>query len=125
MIRATSSGNFSKTTGFLNRLLHGDLYTDLDRYGQMGVEALARATPVRTGLAADSWGYRVIRGKSPAIEWYNTDQENGASVIILIQYGHGTGTGGYVEGRDIINPAMRSVFDQISEDIWRKVVTER
>lgn len=89
----------------------------------MGVEALSRSTPVRSGLAAQSWAYRVIRGRRPGIEWYNTDTVNGTPVVILIQYGHGTGTGGYVEGKDFINPAMRGVFDQIADDVWKKVIT--
>jgi hypothetical protein len=111
------------TEAFLQRLLRGDQYAELDRYGRQGVEALARATPVRTGLAANSWAYRVVKGKRPGIEWYNTDTVNGTPVVVLIQYGHATGTGGYVHGRDFINPAMRSVFDQIANDVWKKVIT--
>lgn len=121
-ISISAKGNSDKTKKFLSRLLAGDQYSELDSYGRMGVEALRKATPVRTGLAAQSWGYRIIRGKRPRIEWYNTDRENGVPVVILIQYGHATGTGGYVHGRDFINPAMRPIFDQIANDVWRKVV---
>lgn len=117
MIKITSSGDFKKTLDFLDRLKRRDIYRDLDRYGRMGVDALSRATPVRTGLTANSWGYRVLPGKRPGIEWYNTN----GNVAILIQYGHGTGTGGYVQGRDYINPAMRPIFDQIAADVWKKV----
>lgn len=122
MIRITGKGDFRKTTDGLTRLLKGDLYTDLDRYGKMGVQALSKATPVETSLTAHSWQYRIIRDRNhPRIEWYNTHSVNGTSVAILIQYGHGTGTGGYVVGRDYINPAMRPLFDQIADELWKKV----
>lgn len=123
MFGVENSGDFSRTKQFFNKLLHGGLYSDLDKYGRMGVEALARATPVETGVTAESWGYRVIRNsRHPGIEWYNTNIVSGGTpVVILIQYGHGTGTGGYVAGRDFINPAMRPVFDEIANDIWKKV----
>lgn len=121
MIRISSSGAFKSTTDFLNRVRGGQIYSDLDHYGRLGVQALSSATPVRSGLSASSWAYRVIHGKRPGIEWYNTDTVNGVPVVVLIQYGHGTGTGGYVQGRDFINPAMRGVFDQIADDVWKKV----
>jgi hypothetical protein len=122
MIKVTNRGSFQKTTTFLRRVLSGEIFSDLDRYGRMGVDALSNATPVDTSLTADSWGYRVIRNHSnPGIEWFNTNTVDGTPVAVLIQYGHGTGTGGYVQGRDYINPAMRPVFDQIAEEIWKKV----
>ena len=121
MIGITSSGNLKKTDAFLKRLQKRDIYSDLDRYGKMGVSALSRATPVDSSLTANSWAYRVIRGRRPGIEWYNTNVVGGTPVAILIQYGHGTGTGGYVQGRDFINPAIRPIFNQISDDIWKKV----
>lgn len=123
-ISVTAKGDSGKTTGLLTRLLKGDQFAYLDHYGRLGVEALRAATPIDTGQAASSWAYRVIRGRKPGIVWYNTDTEAGGTlVIILIQYGHGTGTGGYVHGRDIINPAMRGVFDQIADDVWKRVIT--
>lgn len=123
MIRTSGKGDFRKTTGFLNRILHGNQFSELDHYGRMGVDALARATPVDTNLTAQSWGYRVIKERHRVgIEWYNTNTVNGTPVVILLQYGHGTGTGGYVQGRDFINPAMLSLFDQIANDIWEKVI---
>lgn len=122
MIGITSRGDFSKTEGFLAKILRGDIFRDLNNYGQQGVEALSRATPVDTGKTAMSWNYRVIRGRRPGIEWFNTNTENGTSVAILIQYGHGTGTGGYVQGRDFINPAIRPIFDRIADDVWKKVI---
>lgn len=122
MIRAESKGNFRKTESFLKRLLKGDIFSDLDRYGQMGVEALSESTPIDTGLTAKSWQYRIINDTNrPGIEWYNTNTVNGTPVAIMIQYGHGTGTGGYVNGRDYINPAMRPIFDKIADEIWKKV----
>jgi len=121
MIKITGSGDFKKTTEFLDRLKRREIYRDMDRYGRMGVDALSRATPVRTGLTAHSWSYRIIKGRSPGIEWYNTNMAGGTPVAILIQYGHGTRQGGYVHGRDFVNPATRPIFDQIAEEVWKKV----
>lgn len=123
MIRVTSKGNFNNLLGFFNRVRKGDLFSDLDHYGQMGVDALARATPVHTGLTARSWNYQIIEGPTgPTIEWYNTNVVMGNTpVVILLQYGHGTGTGGYVAGRDFINPAIQPIFDKIAADVWKKV----
>lgn len=89
----------------------------------MGVAALEQATPKETGETAISWKYRIVRGKTfIRIEWYNTHLDvNGTMIAVLIQYGHGTGTGGYVVGRDYINPAMRPLFDKFVIDIWKKV----
>lgn len=119
-----SSKSSNKTEKWLKSLADGDIFSDLDRYGQMGVDALARATPVDTGLSANSWAYRIIKDRgSPGIEWYNTNKINGVGtpIVILIQYGHGTGTGGYVPGYDFINPAMKPIFDKIEADVWKKV----
>jgi hypothetical protein len=121
MIKITSTGDFKKTIDFLDRLKRREMYRDLDRYGRMGVEALSRSTPKDTGLTAGSWAYRVLPGKRPGIEWYNTNEAGGTSVAVLIQYGHGTGTGGYVGGRDFINPAMRPIFDMIADEVWKRV----
>lgn len=122
MIGITSRGDHRKTTNFLEKLRRGDIYSDLDRYGQMGVAALSQATPQDTGETAMSWDYRVIRGKRPSIEWFNTNKTiDGTPIAILIQYGHGTGTGGYVMGMDYINPAMRPIFQKIADEVWKKV----
>lgn len=124
MIELTSTGDFKKTRDYLSKFLRGVFFADLDRYGQMGVEALAKSTPVDSRLTATSWRYRVIQGKAPGIQWYNTNITSGGTpVAILIQYGHGTGTGGYVAGRDFINPAMRPVFDKIANEIRKKVTS--
>ena len=117
-----STGDFKNTEKYLKRLKDGELFGNFDRFGRSGVEALASATPTDTGLTANSWGYRIIRNKkNPGIEWYNTNVNRGTNVSILIQYGHGTGTGGYVAGIDYINPAIRPIFDKIVEDVWKQV----
>lgn len=122
MISITSQGDLKKTDDFLKKLLNGDFYSDLNRYGEMGVAALSKATPVDSSLTANSWAYRIIRNrKRPGIEWYNKNQVNGTPVAILIQYGHATGTGGFVQGRDFINPSMRPIFEKIADEIWKKV----
>lgn len=124
MISLTSKGDFEKTRKYFAKLSQQDQFKSLDRYGEMGVRALAKSTPVDSGLTAASWKYRIIKnGKRPGIEWYNTNVQNGASVAILIQYGHGTGTGGYVQGKDYINPAMRPVFDRIVDQFWKEVTS--
>jgi hypothetical protein len=124
MIRLTSKGNYDNTARWLKRLGSQDTFANLDKYGRDGVRALQKATPVDSGITADSWEYRIIRSKTrPGIEWYNTNVVSGASVAIMIQYGHGTGTGGYVQGKDYINPAMRPVFDQIVEAFWKEVTS--
>lgn len=121
MIGISTRGDNDKTTKALKKLLDGDIYSDLERYGQIGVAALASATPTETGLTAHSWTYKVFRGKKPGVAWYNTNMVGGTSVAVLIQYGHGTGTGGYVAGRDFINPVIQPLFDRFADEIWKKV----
>lgn len=124
MIGVSTQGRFEKTTRFLQKMNNRNLFSDMNRYGEMGVQALARATPKESAETANGWRYRVMNDrKGPRIEWYNVhaDDNNNTSVAVLIQYGHGTGTGGYVQGRDFINPTMRPIFDQIANDLWRKV----
>ena len=123
MISITSKGDYKRTLDFLNRSRRGDVFPDLNSYGRIGVNALRRVTPVDTGLTASSWDYRIIKGKhGPTIEWFNTNGKNGTSVAILIQYGHATGTGGYVIGKNYINPAMHPLFDTIANDVWKAVM---
>lgn len=122
-ITIQADGSFINTQKFLSRLTKQDIYAILDKYGPMGVQALSDATPLGTGETAHSWTYEIRQTKgSHELVWINTHNVNGANIAILIQYGHGTGTGGYVPGRDYINPAMRPIFDKILADI-RKVVT--
>jgi hypothetical protein len=107
----------------LLKLARGDFYQGLDKYARDGVTALASASPEESGLAAESWDYKVeITRGSCTITWSNSNVENGFPVAIMLQYGYSTGTGGYVQGRDYINPAMRPVFDRIEEAV-RKAVT--
>ncbi len=122
MIGITSAGSFRKTLSFLHRLGSGDIYRDLDRYGRNGVVALSSVTPVDSGTTAAAWGYNIERNSSGfTIVWTNSNVNQGSRIALLIQYGHGTGTGGYVAGYDYINPAIRPVFDQIQTEIWKRV----
>lgn len=123
LISVTTSGSFKGFEHFIDKILHGRIFSKLDEAGKLGVEALSRATPVDTGLTAASWDY-VIRkdGGGYTIDWVNTNENENVVIAILIQYGHGTGTGGYVIGTDYINPAMESIFQQIADDVWKEVV---
>lgn len=101
-----------------------DIPKILESQGQRGVDALSSATPFESGLASNSWSYIVEGGRNGCrIVWMNADVENGFPVAIMLQYGYGTGTGGYVAGRDYINPAMRPIFDQIAETVWKAVTS--
>lgn len=118
------SGNFSNTERFLNRIRHKDYLNTLDDFGRQGVQALRNATPVDSGTTAESWDYEIHQTKGATeIVWTNSNVHDGVPIAVILQYGHGTGTGGYVQGRDYINPAMRPIFDEIAEKAW-KVVTE-
>lgn len=122
-IKVEHKGDFSKTEHFLKKLSKGDIYAHLDQYAKLGVEALREATPIDSGTTSMSWTYQVeVTGKSAKITWLNTNVNKGENIAILLQYGHGTGTGGYVRGRDYINPAMKSVFDKIAEEVWKEVM---
>lgn len=124
MITFEQKGDFRNTDRFLKRMSKFDFANVLSSAAQKGVQALASATPVNSGLASNSWGYEIKRSRSSfEIIWTNSDIENGFPVAIGIQYGHGTGTGGYVRGRDYINPAMRPIFEQILADLWTEVTT--
>ena len=124
MITFEQKGDFKNSDRFLKRMSNFDFSKTLKGVAQEGVRALAAATPVDSGLAAGSWGYRIERSRNSfAITWTNSDIESGFPVALMIQYGHGTGTGGYVQGRDYINPAMRPIFDQIIERLWTEVTT--
>lgn len=118
-----SKGDFEKTFKFLHKLEEEDYLKVLDELGQRGVDALASATPTDSGETAASWSYEVDRGKGrTTIAWTNSNLGNGwFPIAIELQYGHGTGTGGYVQGRDYINPAIRPVFDNIAEAAWEAI----
>ena len=120
MINITAKGDFKKTDTFLEKLLEKFSAGKLDKYGRMGVEALKANTPRDTGRLAQSWSYHIERTNSGSrIVWTNDDIEGGCNVAILIQYGHGVKGGGYVPGRDFINPALEPVFKQIEFDLER------
>ena len=116
------SGDFEKTYDFLKRMSRGDAFKVLDKYGKLGVDALASATPIASRDTASSWTFEVERtGSTYSINWLNTNVNGGVNIAIILQTGHGTGTGGYVQGRDYINPAIRPVFDKIANEVWREV----
>lgn len=122
MITFRQKGDFSKLTRYLERVKEVIRRGDLNKYGRAGVAALASATPIDTGLTASSWYYEIEHANGSAvISFHNSNIQNGVPIAIILQYGHGTGTGGWVEGRDYINPAIRPIFDAIANDAWREV----
>lgn len=123
MITFKHKGDFSKAMSFLERAKEVVKIGDLDKYGRAGVAALASATPVDSGLTASSWYYTIERQNgSVSITFNNSNVVDGwCNIAIILQYGHGTGTGGWVEGRDYINPAIQPIFDQIANDAWEEV----
>ena len=122
MISFRQKGDFSKLTKFLERAKETVYLGDLNKYGRQGVAALASATPIDSGETAESWYYEIENTKGSAtITFYNSNVQNGVPIAIILQYGHGTRNGGWVEGRDYINPAIQPIFDQIVNDAWREV----
>lgn len=122
MIKFVQHGNFRKTDTFFQKMLRTVKLSKLDKYGRMGVKALEDATPVDTGETAKSWYYKIKRNKdSISIVWTNNSENDGALIAILLQYGHATRNGGFVQGVDYINPALSTVFEKISKDAWREV----
>ena len=122
MISFRQKGDFSKLTRFLERAKNFVQLSDLDRYGREGVAALASATPVDTGKTAASWYYDIkINKESASITFNNSNIQNGVPIAIILQYGHGTRNGGWVEGRDYINPVIQPIFDKIAEEAWKEV----
>lgn len=122
MIKFRQKGDFSKLTRYFERVKEVVKLGDLDKYGREGVAALESATPVDTGLTASSWRYEIDHGKdSVSISFYNDNIQNGAPIAIILQYGHGTRNGGWVQGRDYINPVIRPLFDKIADEAWKEV----
>ena len=122
MISFRQKGDFSKLTRFLEKAKEAVKLGDLDKYGREGVAALASATPVETGLTANSWYYNIEnRNGSVTINFYNSNIQNGVPIAVILQYGHGTRNGGWVQGRDYINPAIQPIFDRIANEAWREV----
>ena len=122
MISFRQKGDFSKLTRFLEKAKRGISLVDLEKYGRAGVAALESATPVDSGETAKSWYYKIeSKNKVISITFLNSNIINGVPIAIILQYGHGTGTGGWVEGRDYINPAIQPVFEQMANDAWKEV----
>lgn len=118
----SSSGSTQRTQSFLKKMSASDFTQNLEAFAQQGVNALASMTPVDSGITASSWTYEITRDRNrTTISWLNTHREDGVNIAIILQYGHGTGTGGYVAGLDYINPAIRPIFDQIADDVWKQV----
>lgn len=122
MITIESEGEWKMTRNWFDRMTKLDLALIMNQFGKEGVSALASATPSKSGLTAKSWDYEVTRkGNNWKITWSNSNVNKGANIAVLIQYGHGTRNGGYVVGRDYINPAIRPVFDKIAKQAWKEV----
>ena len=125
MITVQASGSFDKTEQYLRQMSKFDVITILERYGQDGVNALSAATPTDTGETAASWSYETeYKAGSYFIYWKNSHIVNGVPIAVILQYGHGTRNGGYVHGRDYINPAIRPIFDKIANDVWKEVTSK-
>lgn len=129
-IQFTHKGNFNKIETFLSKAVHirPVIRRILEKYGKLGVNALREATPKDTGKTADSWSYEIVEEENGdmKIVWHNNNIANGwVPVAILLQYGHATGNGGYVQGRDYINPAIDSIFNNLAEEAWKEVSHER
>ena len=122
MITIRQKGDFHKVTGYLERMKNIIHLGILDKYGRKGVEVLKAATPIDSGETANSWYYKIEHGKDYAIiGFYNSHVNDGVSIAIILQYGHGTGTGGWVEGRDYINPSIGPLFDEIADEAWKEI----
>lgn len=124
-ISLSSSGGFGKTEAWLRKIQKLDIGAIAQAGAQRGVRALSAATPRDSSRAAQSWAAEVTRtATATTITWTNSDIENGFPVVIMLQYGHGTGTGGYVQGQDFINPALRPIFDEIAQSVWKAVTSK-
>lgn len=124
MIRFKYSGSFENTEHFFKKAGKSDYLRALERYGQAGVEALSSATPTESGKTAASWGYEIVRKRNGySIYWTNSNVNNGVSIALILQYGHGTGTGGYVQGIDYVNPAIRPIFESLANEAWKEVTS--
>lgn len=124
MIGFRSHGDFKKTEKFLKKSLGRDYRTILEKYGQKGVLALTAATPIDTGLTAASWSYTITENKNGlSVIWENSNVQKGVNIAIILQYGHGTKNGGYVSGRDYINPSLQPIFDDMANAAWKEVTS--
>ncbi|MFA6729177.1 MAG: hypothetical protein WCS17_13330 [Prevotella sp.] len=121
-VRITHKGSFKNTERFLNNVKVGKIQAKLNSFGSAGVQVLSSNTPYASGATANSWGYEIHKTNGRyIIEWTNDNVNDGVNIAVILQYGHGTRNGGYVSGRDYINPAMRPLFDKIAEEAWKEV----
>lgn len=121
----THKGDLKETERFLQNLKKKNFYKNVEKFAQEGVEALSAATPLDSGETSESWGYLIEdKGDTFTITWTNSNVNDGVNIAIILQYGHGTGTGGYVAGQDYINPALRPIFDKIADDVWKEVTSQ-
>ena len=121
-VTISNKGDFAKTFNFLNSSKNINIDSILDKYGKQGVSLLASSTPIDSGLTAQSWSYVIEKSKGKtSIIWKNTNVINGVNIAVILQYGHGTKNGGYVQGRDYINPVIQPIFDRMTEEIWKEV----
>lgn len=124
MFKLVSRGNFKRTEKFLKKSMGTDYMSVLAEYGQIGVDALSKATPKRTGKTAASWSYNIEQtGGTISVVWTNSNTNKGENIALLIQYGHGTGWHTYVQGRDYINPALQPIFDALADKAWKEVTS--
>lgn len=124
MISVKQRGSFDKTEKFLKKSFRRDYISVLEKFGQQGVAALSAATPIDSGVTATSWSYEIIQNESSiSIVWSNSNVQKGVNIAIILQYGHGTRNGGYVSGRDYINPALRPIFDKMADAAWKEVTS--
>ena len=124
MISVKQRGSFDKTEKFLKKSFRRDYISVLEKFGQQGVAALSAATPIDSGVTATSWSYEIIQNESSiSIVWSNSNMQKGVNIAIILQYGHGTRNGGYVSGRDYINPALRPIFDKMADAAWKEVTS--
>ena len=125
MIRLKSRGSYDKTEKFLKKLTSDDLRSIMEKYGREGVSALSADTPLDSGVTASSWSYEIVQDSNSISLVFNNSNETktGIPIVILLQYGHGNGRGGYVQGRDFINPAIQPVFDKLADEAWKEVTT--
>ena len=118
----SNKGDFSKTIKFLNKVKNVKINDILSKYGEIGVTALSQATPKDSGITSQSWNYKIeVKNNNASIVWYNTNVVKGVNIAVILQYGHGTRNGGWVEGTDYINPTMKPIFDKITNQVWKEV----
>lgn len=124
MITLRSKGNFKKTEKFLKKSLGRNWRSVLDKYGQRGVQALSAATPIESGVTACAWDYEIVEGSDyVSVVWKNYNINKGVNIAVILQYGHSTRNGGYVRGRDYINPALQPIFDDLADAAWKEVTS--